>query len=155
LDGDSPGYEYPHFLISSLLKDGLTRKTVLLSPFEMYTLELAKYEMDMHKEELLKKSKLDEKSFDLLREVIFSRVNLVHLEEIEDFKVIAEDIMCDIDIDDSPFLAIAISLNYPIWSNDGHFKRQNIVRAFSTLRGTQLLSLTQKKRHRHGPTYRN
>jgi predicted nucleic acid-binding protein len=121
-----------NILISSLLKEGLTRKIILISPFEMHTLEFANYEMDVHKEELLLKSKLDEKSYDLLKEVIFDRVNLVPLEEIEAFRGIAEEIMGDIDIDDSPFLALAMSLKCPIWSNDVHFKRQNVVKAFST-----------------------
>ena len=131
-----------NILVSSLLKEGLTRKIILISPFEMYTLDFANYEMDVHKEELQLKSKLDEKSYDLLKEVIFDRVNLVPLEEIEAFRGVAEEIMGDIDIDDSPFLALAMSLNCPIWSNDGHFKRQNVVKAFST---KELLSLLETK----------
>ena len=74
--------------------------------------------------------------------MIFDRVNLVPLEEIEAFRGVAEEIMGDIDIDDSPFLALAMSLKCPIWSNDGHFKRQNVVKAFST---KELLSLLETK----------
>jgi len=40
--------------------------------------------------------------------------------------------MSEIDIDDSPFLALAMYLDCPIWSNDGHFKRQDVVKAFTT-----------------------
>ncbi len=40
--------------------------------------------------------------------------------------------MREIDIDDSLFLALAMSLNCPIWSNDKHFKRQSFVKAFTT-----------------------
>ncbi|MCX9075324.1 MAG: PIN domain-containing protein, partial [Candidatus Methanoperedens sp.] len=38
---------------------------------------------------------------------------------------VAEDILKDIDITDSPFLALALALNCSIWSNDGHFKQQD------------------------------
>ena len=38
----------------------------------------------------------------------------------------------EIDIDDAPFLALAMSLNCPIWSNDGHFKKQHVVKAYTT-----------------------
>ncbi len=60
-------------LISSLLKDGLTRKIIFLSPFEMYTLEYSKFEMEAHRAELLRKSKLDEKSFNYLSEKIMRK----------------------------------------------------------------------------------
>jgi predicted nucleic acid-binding protein len=40
--------------------------------------------------------------------------------------------MRDIDLDDSPFLALATMPNSPIWSNDGHFKRQKAVAVFTT-----------------------
>jgi predicted nucleic acid-binding protein len=44
----------------------------------------------------------------------------------------AIEVMREIDIDDSPFLSLAMSLNCPIWSNDSHFKRQNIIEAITT-----------------------
>jgi predicted nucleic acid-binding protein len=40
--------------------------------------------------------------------------------------------MGDIDLDDTPFLALALSLDCPIWSNDDHFKRQNVIKAVTT-----------------------
>lgn len=129
-------------LISSLLKDGLTRKIIFLSPFEMYTVEHAKSEIWIHKEELLLKSKLDEKSFDYLCEIIFSRVNLVPVQEIEPFRRTAEEIMHDIDLDDAPFLALALSISCPIWSNDDHFKRQSVIKAVTTRELLGLLKIS-------------
>jgi predicted nucleic acid-binding protein len=121
-----------NILISSLLKDGLTRDLILLSPFNMYTIELSKIEIENHKEELLLKSKLDEISFDYLRNFIFRKVNFASLEDIIPFKDRAIEIMSEIDIDDSLFLALAMSLNCPIWSNDAHFKRQSYVKSLTT-----------------------
>jgi predicted nucleic acid-binding protein len=119
-------------IISSLLKDGLTRKIISLSPLDMYTVEYAKIEIDAHKEELLNKSKLDERSLNYLSEYIFSKIDLVSLEEMDPFKNKAEEIMGKVDIDDSFFLALAMSLSCPIWSNDVHFKKQNIVKVYTT-----------------------
>jgi len=98
----------------------------------MYTVLYAKIEMEKHKDELLSKSKLDEKSFGYLKEFIFGKINFIPLEDLAPFKDKAIEVMHDIDIDDSPFLALAMSLNCPIWSNDGHFKRQDVVKAFTT-----------------------
>ena len=121
-----------NILISSLLKDGLTRKIIFLSPFEMYTVENSRFEMEAHRAELLRKSKLDEMSFNYLNEIVFSKINLVPSKDIEPFREKAEGIMRGIDLDDTPFLALALSLDCPIWSNDCHFKRQNVIKAVTT-----------------------
>ena len=44
--------------------------------------------------------------------------------------VIAEDIFGNIDITDSPFLALALDCS--IWSNDGHFRQQDKVGVYTT-----------------------
>lgn len=121
-----------NILISSLLKNGLTRDLILLSPFGMHTVEFSKIEIEKHKEELLLKSKLDEKSFDYLRDFIFRKIDFATVDDIIPFKDRAIEIMREIDVDDSLFLALAMSLNCPIWSNDEHFKRQSLVKAFTT-----------------------
>jgi predicted nucleic acid-binding protein len=81
---------------------------------------------------LISKSKLDEKSFDYLVEFITGKINFTPLEDLAPFKDQAIEVMHEIDIDDSPFLALAMSLNCPIWSNDGHFKKQHVVKAYTT-----------------------
>lgn len=42
------------------------------------------------------------------------------------------NVMKDIDEKDTPFLALAIKLNYPLWSNDKHLKKQDLVKCFNT-----------------------
>ncbi len=44
----------------------------------------------------------------------------------------AIEIMKDIDEKDSPFIALAITLNCAIWSNDKDFKKQKKVKVYST-----------------------
>ena len=127
-----------NILISSLLRNGLTRDIISVSPFKMYTVEYARFEIEKHRDELLSKSKLDEKSFDYLNEFIFGKINFIASEDLVPFKNRAIEVMHEIDIDDAPFLALAMSLNCPIWSNDGHFKRQDVIRAFTT---NELMSL--------------
>ncbi|MGV8174378.1 MAG: PIN domain-containing protein [Methanothrix sp.] len=128
-----------NILISSLLRNGLTRDVISLTPLKMYTVSYARFEMEKHKDELLSRSKLDEKSFDYLTEFIFSKINFVPLEVLAPFKDEAIEIMHEIDIDDAPFIALAMSLNCPIWSNDGHFKKQNAIKAYTTRELVKLL----------------
>lgn len=44
----------------------------------------------------------------------------------------AFEIMKEIDEKDAPFLALAMQLGCPVWSNDRHFQRQNEVRVYTT-----------------------
>ncbi len=37
-----------------------------------------------------------------------------------------------IDIKDAPFIALALKLKIPIWSNDKHFKKQQKVVSYTT-----------------------
>ncbi len=121
-----------NIIISALLRDGLTRRILLLSPFDMYTLAFAQEEIQKHKAELIYKSKLTDEQFGYLIQLIFSRMSLVPLQDIEPFRDRATGIMMDIDIADSPFLALAMLLDAPIWSNDAHFKRQNAAKVLTT-----------------------
>ena len=56
---------------------------------------------------------------------------------------LAEQTMKEIDVTDSPFLALALALDIPIWTNDGHFKRQNLIDVYTT---NELLELLQLER---------
>jgi predicted nucleic acid-binding protein len=128
-----------NILTSSLLKNGLTRDLISLTPLKMHTVSYAKFEIEKHKDELLARSKLDEKSFDYLTEFLFGKINFIPLEDLAPFKDKAIEVMHEIDIDDAPFIALAMSLNCPIWSNDVHFKKQNAVKAYTTRELLKLL----------------
>jgi len=40
--------------------------------------------------------------------------------------------MKNVDEKDTPFLALAMQLNCPIWSNDKHFKEQQVAEVYTT-----------------------
>jgi|SRR3989344_541886 len=42
---------------------------------------------------------------------------------------------------DAPFLALALELNIPIWSNDRHFKEQSEIKVYTTEELKKLLSI--------------
>ncbi len=121
-----------NIIISALLKDGLTRRILLLSPFDMYTVVCAQEEIEAHRAELLRKSKLTDENLSYLLKFIFDKMDLVSPEEIQPFRDYAIEIMKEIDIDDAPFLAAAMMLGCPIWSNDAHLKVQRMVKVFTT-----------------------
>jgi len=126
-------------IISALLKEGLTRKIIFLAPFEMYTVPFAKSEIEKHKDKLLDKSGLDDESFRYLLDLIFSRIHVADVNILEPFKEKAIEIMKNIDINDSPFIALAMALNCPIWSNDRGLREQSVVKVYTSREILELL----------------
>jgi len=51
--------------------------------------------------------------------------------------------MQPIDEDDTPFLAAAIHLNCPIWSNDQDFARQKRVQVYTTFQLAKILKIVR------------
>jgi predicted nucleic acid-binding protein len=100
--------------------------------FELYAPEYIFNEITKHKELLLKKSRMDRGDFDALLLLLQKHTHLLSKDKYNEKMVIAEDILRNIDITDSPFLALAMALGYSIWSNDGHFKQQDKVVVYTT-----------------------
>ena len=70
-------------IISSLLRNGITRKILILAPFEFYTPSFTRSEIEKHKEELIRKSKLDADAFQYIMETIFDKIQIVNLHSLE------------------------------------------------------------------------
>ncbi len=121
-----------NIIFSALIKESTTRNIILSDAFDLNAPEYIFNEIAKHKELLLRKSKLDEGEFDALLLLLQKHIHLVSKEKYDEMTTIAEDILKNIDITDSPFLALAFSLNCSIWSNDWHFKQQDKVRVYTT-----------------------
>lgn len=80
-------------------------------------------EIYKHKDKILKNSKLTESEFYLLFNGIIESINFIPLDLIGlDSRQKAYDLCKDIDIKDTPFIALAIELNIPIWTGDKRLK---------------------------------
>lgn len=92
--------------------------------------EFIKSEFEEHREECLAKSKLSEQEFEIRQREIEEEIKFVRLSEYEDFLEEAKSAISD--SDDIDFLALALSTNSVIWSNDPHLKEQSLVTVFTT-----------------------
>ena len=80
-------------------------------------------EIYIHKDKLIKNSKLTESEFYLYFNGIIERMNFVPTDFIgKDSRQKAYDLCKDIDIKDTPFIALAIDLGIPIWTGDKKLK---------------------------------
>lgn len=119
-------------LFSAIIRKSITRKVILSDVFDLYVPEYLFEEIDNHKDSILDKAKISGDDFIALITLFQKHVMIVKKDVYLDKTHMAEEIMKGIDITDSPFLALALTLNCQIWSNDGHFKQQNLVGVYAT-----------------------
>ncbi len=103
---------------------------------QLFAPELAFDELKKNKQDILKYSGLNEKQFNekLTKLAKFIRIipkKQLNIHNSETKKLIHEK--------DAPFFALALKLNCPIWSNEPAFKKQSVVKIFSTRDMLELL----------------
>jgi len=80
-------------------------------------------EIYKHKDKLIKNSKLDESEFYLYFNGIIEQIKFVPTDFIGiESRRKAYDLCKDIDIKDTPFVALSIDLDIPIWTGDKKLK---------------------------------
>ena len=76
------------------------------------------------------KSGLSEHEFEIRQFDVESNIDFKKLSEYKYLLKKSSEVISD--SDDIDFLALALSLNSQIWSNDKHFKQQSLVKVFTT-----------------------
>jgi len=129
-----------NIFIAALLKDSMTRKVLLNPKFDFYIPEFFLQELLNHFPELESKSGLSSAELRQLINLFLEHVHLVPLTEYKKFIVKAIPIMSEIDENDIPFIALSLAIkNDGIWSNDVHFKKQEVTTVYTTQELMELL----------------
>ncbi|PIO08678.1 hypothetical protein COU59_00625 [Candidatus Pacearchaeota archaeon CG10_big_fil_rev_8_21_14_0_10_34_12] len=119
-----------NIILSTLIKDSLTRKIINSIGFEFYVPSFSLSEINKYKDYVCEKSSLTKKQFDTLLKYIFEKIEIVPVysygKNVRESKTLIDDIK------DVPFLACAIALKADIWSDDSDFKKQKKVKVFTT-----------------------
>ncbi len=133
-----------NILISALIRDSITREILVHPEMEYLVPEFALEEIEDHKEELLQKSSLSKNDFDLLFEYLKDNIVVISDKEIS-HKELAKQIMKNIDIKDSIFIALALSTkNDGIWSQDNDFDKQSMIKVWRTKDLMDYLEITHR-----------
>lgn len=117
-------------LISALIVSGKSREIICFLGLSLFAPEEIINETLTHKEEILSKSGISGEEFDLLINILFSRIVIVPSEILEPLKEKAKSLVTH--LEDSPFMALALLKNIPIWSDDKALKQQPVIKVFST-----------------------
>ena len=121
-----------NIFMSGLIKKGLTRKIITNSKINFLFPEFELEEIYNHKKEIIKKAGYSEKEFYVLLLRLLKYVRIIPTDVVVDYKKQAYEIIGNIDEDDVIFIATALAFNCPIWSDDKHFQKQNVVKIFKT-----------------------
>ena len=108
-----------NIVFSTLQKEGMTRKLFFLLGVELYAPNFLVIELIKNKERIVSFSSMDESEFISIIHRVFNRVSFINerLISVENRKKAYE--MCkDIDEADTPFVALALELDIPLWSGD-------------------------------------
>jgi predicted nucleic acid-binding protein len=134
-----------NILMSALIKDTNFSVKLLKSEFlDLYYPEDGLSEIEYFRDYIISKRERTSqiKSFDYALKFILEYVHVIPPELYSSSFKFAYDIMKYIDEKDTPFLALALQLKCPVWSNDKHFKKQSIAEVYTTVNISRLLRNT-------------
>lgn len=113
------------FALSS--PESVTEALVSQFPLDLYSPKFALDELEKHKEELENKTG---REFETILKLLKSEIEFV---DTSKFSNKIEKVSSKIsDKKDILYLALALKLNCPVWSNDKHFKEQSLVEVLTT-----------------------
>ena len=119
-----------NIIFAALIKDSLSAEILFHNGLKLFAPEFLLEEFYKHKKEILNKTKRTEQQFENIFEIIKQVINLIPKEEFKEF--IEEASKISQDQYDVPYIALALKLRIPIWSNDKGLKKQKEVIVYST-----------------------
>ena len=122
-----------NILVSALLKNSITRKTVLgKKNHELFAPEFIKEELLKYSDEFAKRLKVKREQVEESLQLLFDAAKIIIVSKEAYSDSLPKALQISPDKKDAPYLALAIKLNCPLWSNDKALKKQSLVRVFST-----------------------
>jgi len=126
-----------NILYTYFWKGSITKKLIMNRDIELFSPEFALEEINKHKLDIIKKTKISESKFDELRFDLAISVKFIPFEKYQKFLDSALEISPD--PNDIDFFALALKLNLPIWTNDRLLKNQNKIKIITTKNMLNLL----------------
>ncbi len=120
-------------LFTFFWKDSFTKGLLVDQDFEFFSPEFALEEINKYSNEILEKTHTSLEKFKELRGDLAIFIEFIPLQEYKQFLPEALSLIPMYPYpNDTDFLALALKLKQPIWSNDPHLKRQSKVKVYST-----------------------
>ncbi len=119
-----------NILFTQFWKNSFTKKLFTNKKLNLFSPEYALEEIKLHAGEILEKTKISKEEFNKLRKEM---VILIKFVPLQGYSNLLKDLLNVIsDSKDIDFLALALKLDCPIWSNDPHLKKQTKIQVYTT-----------------------
>src|SRR3989338_5897524 len=119
-------------IISALIKDSITREILINSNLTFKYPEVSMQEIFKYKTHIMEKTGYNEERLEKILNKLLEHIDLIPLELIKPWLNSSKEIMEEIDINDTIFIATSLALDKAvIWSDDADFERQKIVKIVS------------------------
>ena len=128
-----------NIIFSALIRNGISQEIILNKNFDFFAPAFTLSEIDKYASEICKKSKMNENQLQILLNKLFCYITIINPAVYAKF--FNEASILIMDKKDIPFLACALALNCPIWSEDKEFKKQQKVKIYTT---RELLDLLKR-----------
>ena len=128
-------------LVAALIKDSTTRRIILEYEGLFLFPEVIFEEVEKYKSDLLIKSRMEEKEFNKLLELILRKVTIVPTEFLDPYYDESDTLSKSVESSEDQ-LFFACALAHPdsvLWSNDKKLRRQTKVKIITTLEIINLL----------------
>jgi len=119
-----------NIILSALIKAGKTREIIFKNYVDFVTPAYALTEVEKYKKDICKKSRLSLNELEMLISLLFRYIRIMNPYSYNYFLEKASEMIED--KKEVPFIATALALNCPIWSDDKHFKKQKEIKVFTT-----------------------
>ena len=122
-----------NIIMSSLIKDSVTREFLLTTDIIFVAPEWVHAEIEKHRELISRKAGINQDELNRFINEIFQVVQTIPFSKYKSHINEAQDIMVKIDKDDAPFIALVLALDADgILTNDRDYEKQNVVMVWKT-----------------------
>ncbi len=119
-----------NILYSYFWKSSLTGNLIINKNMEFFSPEFALEEINKHKKDIMRKTKITENEFNLKKFDLAIFVKFIPIEAYGSF--LKKALKISPDQNDIDFIALSLKLRIPLWSNDYLLKKQNEVKILTT-----------------------
>ena len=121
-----------NILIAAFLKSAITRELLFDQELELFAPEYFAMEVSR----TIKEDKSLQKYIALpkaeIEEFLIFLLEPIKIIPKEEYASLIEKATGEVPGDDAPYLALALALNIPIWSNDSAFRKQSLAKVYTT-----------------------
>lgn len=110
-----------NMLIAALIKSGKAREIIVSGKFKFISPDFIKQEIHKYRDYIRQKAHLSQDEFDVLLELLYSKITIIQSKEYMSEMPMATKIM-KVDMKDRAYVACYLALKCDgIWTNDPHF----------------------------------